>query len=148
MKISDQTSISMPMKNLISIMVATAIGVWAYFGVIERLTMLEMRNALLEKDLEQAESKLSADIDKNNEFRIKYPRGELGQSSQDIEQFMLIEDLYKSVERMQKHLDNMSNNKINIEILNAQMEKATESIEKLKDADRDIKYTNGNGEAH
>jgi|TARA_R110000796_G_scaffold34103_1_gene88223 hypothetical protein len=148
MKISDQTSISMPMKNLISIMVATAIGVWAYFGVIERLTMLEMRNALLEKDLEQAESKLSADIDKNNEFRIKYPRGELGQSSQDIEQFMLIEDLYKSVERMQKHLDNMSNNKINIEFLNAQMEKATESIEKLKDADRDIKYTNGNGEAH
>jgi len=129
-------------------MVATAIGVWAYFGVIERLTMLEMRNALLEKDLEQAESKLSADIDKNNEFRIKYPRGELGQSSQDIEQFMLIEDLYKSVERMQKHLDNMSNNKINIEFLNAQMEKATESIEKLKDADRDIKYTNGNGEAH
>jgi len=148
MKISDQTSISMPMKNLISIMVATAIGVWAYFGVIERLTMLEMRNALSEKDLEQAESKLSADIDKNNEFRIKYPRGELGQSSQDIEQFMLIEDLYKSVERMQKHLDNMSNNKINIEFLNAQMEKATESIEKLKDADRDIKYTNGNGEAH
>ena len=148
MKISDQTSISMPMKNLISIMVATAIGVWAYFGVIERLTMLEMRNALLEKDLEQAESKLSADIDKNNEFRIKYPRGELGQSSQDIEQFMLIEDLYKSVERMQKHLDNMSNNKINIEFLNAQMEKATESIEKLKDADRDIKYTIGNGEAH
>ena len=148
MKISDQTSISMPMKNLISIMVATAIGVWAYFGVIERLTMLEMRNALLEKDLEQAESKLSADIDKNNEFRIKYPRGELGQSSQDIEQFMLIEDLYKSVERMQKHLDNMSNNKINIEFLNAQMEKATESIEKLKDADRDIKYTNGNGDAH
>ena len=148
MKISDQTSISMPMKNLISIMVATAIGVWAYFGVIERLTMLEMRNALLEKDLEQAESKLSADIDKNNEFRIKYPRGELGQSSQDIEQFMLIEDLYKSVERMQKHLDNMSNNKINIEFLNAQMEKATESIEKLKDTDRDIKYTNGNGEAH
>ena len=148
MKISDQTSISMPMKNLISIMVATAIGVWAYFGVIERITMLEMRNALLEKDLEQAESKLSADIDKNNEFRIKYPRGELGQSSQDIEQFMLIEDLYKSVERMQKHLDNMSNNKINIEFLNAQMEKATESIEKLKDADRDIKYTNGNGEAH
>ena len=145
MKISDQTSISMPMKNLISIMVATAIGVWAYFGVIERLTMLEMRNALLEKDLEQAESKLSADIDKNNEFRIKYPRGELGQSSQDIEQFMLIEDLYKSVERMQKHLDAMSNNKINIEFLNEQMDKAVDNIEKLKDADRDIKYENGNG---
>ena len=142
---SDQTSISMPMKNLIAIMGTVAVGVWAYFGVIERLTLLEMQNALLTKDLEQAEQKLSGDIEKNNEFRIKYPRGELGQSSQDIEQFMLIEDLYKSVERMQKHLDNMSNNKINIEFLNAQMDKATENIEKLKDADRDIKYTNGNG---
>ena len=148
MKISDSTSISMPMRNLISILGAVAIGVWGYFGLVERLTLLEMQNASLMKDLEHAEDRLTADIDKNNEFRIKYPRGELGQSSQDIEQFMLIEDLYKSVERMQKHLDNMSNNKINIEFLNAQMEKATESIEKLKDADRDIKYTNGNGEAH
>ena len=148
MKISDKTSISMPMKNLIAIMGTVAVGVWAYFGVIERLTLLEMQNALLTKDLEQAEQKLSGDIEKNNEFRIKYPRGELGQSSQDIEQFMLIEDLYKSVERMQKHLDNMSNNKINIEFLNEQMDKATENIEKLKDADRDIKYTNGNGAEH
>ena len=148
MKISDQTSISMPMKNLIAIMGTVAVGVWAYFGVIERLTLLEMQNALLTKDLEQAEQKLSGDIEKNNEFRIKYPRGELGQSSQDIEQFMLIEDLYKSVERMQKHLDNMSNNKINIEFLNAQMDKATENIEKLNDADRGIKYSNGNGAEH
>jgi len=148
MKISDQTSISMPMKNLIAIMGTVAVGVWAYFGVIERLTLLEMRNASLTKDLEHAEEQLTADIEKNNEFRIKYPRGELGQSSQDIEQFMLIEDLYKSVERMQKHLDAMSNNKINIEFLNEQMDKAVDNIEKLKDADRDIKYTNGNGAEH
>ena len=145
MKINDNTSISMPMKNLISIMAAVAVGVWAYFGVIERLTLLEMRNASLTKDLEHAEEQLKTDIEKNNEFRIKYPRGELGQSSQDIEQFMLIEDLYKSVERMQKHLDAMSNNKINIEFLNEQMDKAVDNIEKLKDADRDIKYENGNG---
>ena len=145
MKISDQTSISMPMKNLIAIMGTVAVGVWAYFGVIERLTLLEMRNASLTKDLEHAEEQLTADIEKNNEFRIKYPRGELGQSSQDIEQFMLIEDLYKSVERMQKHLDAMSNNKINIEFLNEQMDKAVDNIEKLKDADRDIKYEKGNG---
>jgi len=145
MKISDQTSISMPMKNLIAIMGTVAVGVWAYFGVIERLTLLEMRNASLTKDLEHAEEQLTADIEKNNEFRIKYPRGELGQSSQDIEQFMLIEDLYKSFERMQKHLDAMSNNKINIEFLNEQMDKAVDNIEKLKDADRDIKYENGNG---
>ena len=145
MKISDNTSISMPMRNLISILVAVAIGVWGYFGLVERLTLLEMQNASLTKDLEHQGQRLTTDIEKNNEFRIKYPRGELGQSSQDIEQFMLIEDLYKSFERMQKHLDSMSNNKINIEFLNKQMEKAQENIEALKDADREIVYKNGNG---
>ena len=148
MKISDSTSISMPMRNLISILAAVAVGVWGYFGLVERITLLEMRNASLTKDLEHAEQKLTADIEKNNEFRIKYPRGELGQSSQDIEQFMLIEDLYTTVERMQKHLDSMSNNKINIEFLNKQMEKAQNNIEALKDADREIVYKNGNGDSH
>ena len=148
MKISDNTSISMPMRNLISILAAVAVGVWGYFGLVERLTLLEMQNASLTKDLQHAEQKLTADIEKNNEFRIKYPRGELGQSSQDIEQFMLIEDLYTTVERMQKHLDSMSNNKINIEFLNKQMEKAQNNIEALKDADREIVYKNGNGDTH
>jgi chaperonin cofactor prefoldin len=148
MKISDNTSISMPMRNLLSILAAVAVGVWGYFGLVERLTLLEMQNASLTKDLEHAEQKLTADIEKNNEFRIKYPRGELGQSSQDIEQFMLIEDLYTTVDRMQKHLDSMSNNKINIEFLNKQMEKAQNNIEGLKDADREIVYKNGNGDAH
>ena len=148
MKISDNTSISMPMRNLLSILAAVAVGVWGYFGLVERLTLLEMQNASLTKDLEHAEQKLTADIEKNNEFRIKYPRGELGQSSQDIEQFMLIEDLYTTVERMQKHLDSMANNKINIEFLNKQMEKAQSNIEALKDADREIVYKNGNGDAH
>ena len=136
----------MPMRNLISILAAVAVGVWGYFGLVERLTLLEMRNASLTKDLEHAEQKLSGDIEKNNEFRIKYPRGELGQSSQDIEQFMLIEDLYTTVERMQKHLDSMANNKINIEFLNKQMQKAQDNIEALKDADREIVYKNGNGD--
>ena len=148
MKISDNTSISMPMRNLLSILAAVAVGVWGYFGLVERLTLLEMQNASLTKDLEHAEQKLTADIEKNNEFRIKYPRGELGQSSQDIEQFMLIEDLYTTTGRMQKHLDSMSNNKINIEFLNKQMEKAQTNIEALKDADREIVYKNGNGDAH
>ena len=148
MKISDSTSISMPMRNLLSILAAVAVGVWGYFGLVERLTLLEMKNASLTKDLEHAEQKLTADIEKNNEFRIKYPRGELGQSSQDIEQFMLIEDLYTTVDRMQKHLDSMSNNKINIEFLNKQMEKAQANIEALKDADREIVYKNGNGDSH
>ena len=143
MKISDNTAISMPMRNLLSILAAVAIGVWGYFGLVERLTLLEMQNASIVKDLEHQVQKLTADIEKNNEFRIKYPRGELGQSSQDIEQFMLIEDLYKSFDRMQKHLDSMSNNKINIEFLKEQMEKAQQNIEKLKDADREIVYKNG-----
>tara|TARA_B100000424_G_scaffold268496_1_gene263383 strand:- start:1774 stop:2214 length:441 start_codon:yes stop_codon:yes gene_type:complete len=145
MKISDSTSISMPMRNLLSIIGAVAVGVWAYFGVVERLNKLETQSVLLEKDMTAEDERLHNEVTKNTDFRIRYPRGELGQSSQDIEQFMLIEDLYKSVDRMQKHLDDMSNNKVNIEFLKEQMEKAQNSIEKLKDADREIVYKNGNG---
>ena len=146
MKISDSTSISMPMRNLLSIVAAVAVGVWAYFGVIERLNKLETKAVLLEKDMTAEDERLHNEVTKNTDFRIRYPRGELGQSSQDIEQFMLIEDLYKSVDRMQKHLDDMSNNRINIEFLKEQMEKAQSNIEKLKDADREIVYKNGNGD--
>ena len=142
--ISDQTAISMPMKNLIAIVSAVAVGVWAYFGVIERLNKLGTQSVLLEKDMSAEDERLHNEVTKNTDFRIRYPRGELGQSSQDIEQFMLIEDLYKSVDRMQKHLDDMANNKVNIEFLKEQMEKAQNSIEKLKDADREIVYKNGN----
>ena len=144
MKISDSTAISMPMRNLISIVVEVGVGVWAYFGVVERLNKLETQSVLLEKDMTAEDERLHNEVTKNTDFRIRYPRGELGQSSQDIEQFMLIEDLYKSVERMQKHLDDMANNKVNIEFLKEQMEKAQDSIEKLKDADREIVYKNGN----
>ena len=144
LNISDQTAISMPMKNLIAIVSAVAVGVWAYFGVIERLNKLETQSVLLEKDMSAEDERLHNEVTKNTDFRIRYPRGELGQSSQDIEQFMLIEDLYKSVDRMQKHLDDMANNKVNIEFLKEQMEKAQNSIEKLKDADREIVYKNGN----
>ena len=144
MKISDSTSISMPMRNLLSIIGAVAVGVWAYFGVVERLNKLVTQSVLLEKDMTAEDERLHNEVTKNTDFRIRYPRGELGQSSQDIEQFMLIEDLYKSVERMQKHLDDMANNKVNIEFLKEQMEKAQENIEKLKDADREIVYKNGN----
>ena len=145
MKISDNTSISMPMRNLLSIVAAVAVGVWAYFGVIERLNKLETNTVLIEKDMSAEDERLHNEVKQNTEFRIKYPRGELGQSSQDIEQFMLIEDLYKTVDRMQKHLDDMANNKVNIEFLKEQMEKAQTHIEKLKDADREIVYKNGNG---
>ena len=132
MKVSDNTNISMPIRNMIAIIGAVAMGVWAYFGVTEKLNQHSTQLKLMQGDLEA-----------NTEFRIKYPRGELGQSSQDIEQFMLIEDLYKSVDRMQQHLDSMANNKVNIEFLKEQMEKAQQNIEKLKDADREITYSNG-----
>ena len=144
--ISESTAVSMPMKNLIAIVVAVAVGVWAYFGIIERLNKLETQSVLLEKDMTAEDERLHNEVTKNTQFRIKYPRGELGQRSQDIAQFMLIEDLYKSVDRMQEHLDSMSNNKINIEFLNKQMDKALESIEKLKDADREITYKNGSNQ--
>ncbi len=129
-----------------SIVAAVAVGVWAYFGVIERLNKLETQAVLIEKDMTAEDERLHSEVTKNTDFRIKYPRGELGQSSQDIEQFMLIEDLYKTVDRMQKHLDDMSNNRVNIEFLKEQMEKAQSNIEKLKDADREIVYKNGNGD--
>ena len=134
LNISDSTNISMPVRNMLAIIGAVGMGVWAYFGITEQLNKHSTTLELMQKDLSE-----------NTEFRIKYPRGELGQSQNDLEQFMLIEHLYKSVETMQKHLDSMANNKINIEFLNKQMDKVINDIEKLKDADRDIKYTNGNG---
>ena len=137
--ISDQTAISMPMKNLISIVAAVAVGVWAYFGVLERITMLETKSQLSEKDLNQHVERLETDLTKNTEFRIKWPRGEMGTLPADSEQYMLIEDLYGSVEKLEKHIENMMNNKINIEFLQKQVEKMLSDIEKLKDADREIK---------
>ena len=144
MKISDNTSISMPMRNLLSIMAAVAVGVWAYFGVIERITLLEMNNALLTKDLEQAEERLGQDIGKNNEFRIKWPRGELGSPPADSEQFMLIEHIAMQVEKIQKRLEDMMNNGVNITRLQEDAKSLREDVEKLKDGQREIKVTNGN----
>ena len=146
LKVSDNTSISMPIRNMLAIIGAVAVGVWAYFGIVERLNLLENKSMLLEKDMDSAHERLHTEVKQNTEFRIKYPRGELGQSAQDIEQFMLIEDLYKSVDRIIKELDDSRNNKVNIEFLKEQMEKALENIEKLKDADREIVYKNGNGD--
>ena len=141
--ISDSTAISMPMKNLIAIVIAVATGVWAYFGVLERITMLETRSTLAEKDLNQHVERIELDLNKNTEFRIKWPRGEMGSLPADSEQYMLIEDLYGSVEKMEKHIESMANNRINIEFLQKQVEKMMTDIEKLKDANRDLGYKNG-----
>ena len=142
--ISDNTAISMPVRNMLAIIGAVAVGVWAYFGVLERITMLETRSTLTEKDITQHVERLEADLTKNTEFRIKWPRGEMGSLPADSEQFMLIEDLYGSVEKIEKNLEQNMTNKVNIEFLQTQLEKALSDIEKLKDADREIVYKNGN----
>ena len=142
--ISDNTAISMPVRNMLAIIGAVAVGVWAYFGVLERITMLETKSQLAEKDMNAHVERLENDLTKNTEFRIKWPRGEMGALPADGEQFMLIEDLYKSVEKIEKNLEQNMTNKVNIEFLQKQVEKMLEDIEKLKDANREIVYKNGN----
>ena len=122
MKISESTSISMPMKNLISIIGAVAVGVWAYFGVVETLNKHSTTLELISKDLEA-----------NSEFRIKYPRGELGQSSGDAELFLIVEHLSGLVEKMEIEMGEMMHNKVNIERLQKDVEKILSDVEKLKD---------------
>ena len=120
MKISDSTAISMPMRNLISIVIAVAIGVWAYFGVIETLNKHSTTLELMSKDLEA-----------NSEFRIKYPRGELGQSSGEAELFMLVEHMSGLIEQMEEELKGMRNNRVNIDFLKEQVSKLQTDVEKL-----------------
>ena len=122
MKISDNTAISMPMRNLLSILGAVAVGVWAYFGVIERLNNVETNYKLMTNDLE-----------KNTEFRIKWPLGELGSLPADSEQFMLIEHMAGQIEKHTQQLEGGMHNKVNIEFLSKQVDKLLEDVEKLKD---------------
>ena len=142
-EMSDNTSISMPVRNMLAIIAAVAVGAWAYFGVLERITMLETKSVLTEKDLESHIERLENDLTKNTEFRIKWPRGEMGSLPADSEQFMLIEDLYGSVEKIEKNLEQNMTNKVNIEFLQKQVEKMLEDIEMLKDKNREIVYKNG-----
>ena len=141
--ISESTAISMPMKNLLAIISAVAVGVWAYFGVLERITMLETKAQLSEKDLNQVTETLSADIEKNNEFRIKWPRGELGSPPADSEQFMLIEHIAGQLETMSERMEDMMNNGVNIKRLQEDVKILREDVEKLKDSNRSIIYSNG-----
>ena len=142
--ISEPTAISMPMKNLLAIISAVAVGVWAYFGVLERITMLETKAQLSEKDLNQVTETLSADIEKNNEFRIKWPRGELGSPPADSEQFMLIEHIAGQLESIQESMEDMMNNGVNIKRLQEDVKILRDDVEKLKDSNRQIIYQNGN----
>jgi len=127
--VSDKTAISMPMRNLLSILAAVGIGVYAFFGIQERLNNVETRNTLME-----------ADLVKNTEFRIKWPRGELGSLPADSEQFMLIEHLSGQLTKMQAQVDSMMHNAVNIKRLQQDMQEARDNIEKLKDK---LRETNG-----
>ena len=129
MKVSENTSVDMPLKNLISIIGAVAIGVWAYFGNIERLNTLETDNHLIKKDLEGAV-----------EFSIKWPRGELGSLPADSEQFLLIEDAIKDIEDIQEEQKESRHNATNISRLQKDVERLLNEIEKIKDKVR----ANGN----
>ena len=141
--ISENTAISMPMRNLISIVAAVAVGVWAYFGVLERITMLETKSTLAEKDLQQAVDTITADLEKNTEFRIKWPRGEMGSLPADSEQYMLIEHIAGQLESVQKQMEDMMNNGVNITRLQEDVKTLRADVEKLKDGQREIKNTNG-----
>ena len=125
----------MPMKTVASLIALVAIGTWAYFGLHETLNKHSTQIELMQKDLVE-----------NTEFRIKWPRGQLGSLPADSEQFMMIEDLYKTTDKLNAHIESMALNKVNIEFLRKQMDKVLEDIERLKDSNREMKYTNGSSQ--
>ncbi len=132
LKISEEAAVQMPMKTVASLIAMVAIGTWAYFGINESLNKHATQLELMEKD-----------VDQNSEFRVKWPRGLLGSLPADSEQYMMLEDLYKTTDRINKQIESMMHNKINIDFLSKQMEKVLIDIEELKDANREIHYKNG-----
>ena len=132
LNIGEEARVQMPMKTVASLIVIVAMGVWGYFGIVEKLNQTSTRLELMEQDLVE-----------NTEFRIKWPRGQLGSLPADSEQFMMIEDLYKTTDKLNAHIESMALNKVNIEFLRKQMDKVLVDIEKLKDQNREMKYTNG-----
>ena len=137
LKISEEAAVQMPMKTVASLIIIVALGTMGYFQMIERLNVADTRLQIMEKDLNE-----------NTEFRIKWPRGQLGSLPADSEQYMMLEDLYKSTDRINKHIEDMALNKVNIEFLTKQMDKVLSDIEKLKDQNREMHYKNGNGTNH
>ena len=126
LKISEEAAVQMPMKTVASLICMVAIGTWAYFGINEKLNQHSTTLELMEKDLEA-----------NSEFRVKYPRGELGQSSGEAELFMLVEHISGFLEDLEKEIKGMRHNAVNIDFLKEQVKKLNEDVEKL--------IRNGNG---
>ena len=132
LSISDEAKVQMPMKTVASLITLVAIGTWAFFGIQEKLNQHATKLQIMEKDLVE-----------NTEFRIKWPRGLLGSLPADSEQFMLIEELYKQVDKMQIRVDSMMHNEVNINALTKAVNKLQSDVEKLKDKQR--AFANGNG---
>ena len=133
LKIGEEQAVQMPMKTVISLIVIVALGTMGYLQIAERLNIADTKIKIMEKDLEE-----------NTEFRIKWPRGEMGSLPADSEQFMMLEDLYKTTDKINKHIESMMNNRINIEFLQKQMDKVLKDIEMLKDKNRDMYYNGSN----
>ena len=134
LKIGEEQAVQMPMKTVVSLIVIVALGTMGYFQIVERLNIADTKIKIMEKDLEE-----------NTEFRIKWPRGEMGSLPADSEQYMMLEDLYKTTDKINKHIESMMNNRINIEFLQGQMKKVLDDIEELKDKNRDMYYNGSNG---
>ena len=132
LKISDEARVQMPMKTVASLISLVAIGPWAFFGIQEKLNQNATKLQIMEKDVVE-----------NTEFRIKWPRGLLGSLPADSEQYMLIEELYKQVDKIQIRVDGMMHNEVNIEALTKAVNKLQSDVEKLKDKQR--AFANGNG---
>ena len=134
LKLSEEAAVQMPMKTVASLIIIVALGTMGYFQIVERLNVADTRLQLMEKDLEE-----------NTEFRIKWPRGQLGSLPADSEQYMLIEDLFKQVEKLQKNIEMNMSNKLKIEFMEGQISKLLNDVEALKDKNREIIYKNGTG---
>ena len=132
LNISEEAAVQMPMKTVASLIIIVALGTMGYFQIIERLNIADTKIKIMEQD-----------VDQNTEFRIKWPRGQMGSLPADSEQYMMLEDLYKTTDKLSEHIEGMALNKVNIEFLRKQMDKVLEDIEKLKDANREIGYKNG-----
>ena len=132
MKLGPEQSVQMPMKTVISLIIMVALGTFGFFQIQEKLNQHATKIEIMEKDLTM-----------NSEFRIKWPRGLLGSLPADSEQFLLIEDLYKQVEKLQSAQESGMHNTVNIDRLQKDVEKILNNIEKLKDASREMKFTNG-----
>ena len=130
LNISDEARVQMPMKTVASLITLVAIGTWAFFGIQEKLNQHSTQLKMMGKDSEL-----------NTEFRIKWPRGLLGSLPADSEQFMLIEELYKQMDKLQTRVDGMLHNEVNITALNKAVEKLQSDVEKLKDKQR--QFANG-----